>query len=109
RTEFWLSTSVAFEKILEFGELFEESELDRTDRSVPLLRDNEVRLAGVLFILLVDFFTVDEHDEISILFDGSRFAQVRQLRAVIALALLRCAAQLRKGNNRQFEFLSQRL
>src|SRR5207249_3001859 len=45
---------------------------------------------------------------VRILFDRSRFPQIRQLRPVVALPLLRGAAQLRERDDRQLKFFRKR-
>src|SRR5262245_3476646 len=95
------------EQILKLGELPKECESDDTGWTVALLRDDQFRLALILIIGFVDLFTVNEHHDIGVLLDRTRFAQIRQLRPVIALTLFRRAAQLRKGDYGNFEFLRQ--
>ena len=50
---------------------------------------------------VVELLTVDEHDEVGVLLDGTRFAQIGQLRAlVLAGALLGRARELRERDHR---------
>src|SRR5262245_54921015 len=83
-TEFSSSTRRAFEEILEFCELLQERQLHNSDRAVPLLRDDEFRFADILIVRLVDLFAIDEHDDVGVLFNGTRFAKIGQLWPMIA-------------------------
>src|SRR5687768_16197441 len=81
------------------GEVFEtrefphEGELDDAGRSVPLLADDDLRHAlGVgrrLVPLAVQILAIDEHDDVGVLLEGARLAQIRQLRAVVGPRLRR--------------------
>src|SRR5215813_2163887 len=76
-----------------------------------------VALFGNLDFGLVAFFRgrvelgpvrpVDEHDNVGVLFDGARFAQVRQLRT--ALFAFRGAGELAEDENGDLQFLGQAL
>src|SRR5438094_6939108 len=76
-------------------EFSKKGEFDDSRRAVALLRNEQLGKAGVLVRRFIDLFTVNEHHEIRILFDRTRFTQVRKLRLVITLALFGRAAQLR--------------
>ena len=61
--------------------------------AVALLGNNQLGAAlQVGVVLLVDFLAEDECHHVGILLDGSRFAQIGQLRTVIAAPALRRAA-----------------
>ncbi len=66
------------------------------DRALGLLRRDVIILA------------VDEHDDVGVLLDRARFAQIRQLRALV-LALLDRAAELRQRHHRHVHVLGQGL
>src|SRR6056297_3657844 len=88
-------------EVAEAGEAALEGKLDRTDGPVALLSDNHLGLAVKLFhpllprghfielvlgrflALGIIFLPEDEHDNVRVLFDGARFAQVRKLRALV--------------------------
>src|SRR6185369_3280982 len=70
-------------KVGEFRELIQEGEIDSVSRAVALFGHNQFRDVLVFVAAVVNFFPVDESDQIGILLDGSRFAQVRQLRPMI--------------------------
>src|SRR3954451_15858991 len=61
----------------------QEREHDLAHRSVAVLRDDDVRLAWALRIAIVVLVAVDEHDEVGVLFDLARFAQVREQRLLV--------------------------
>src|SRR3954471_15203254 len=87
-----------FRAILKTRELAEETQGHVADGSVALLGDDEIgESAQVLAISLVNFFAKNERDQIRILFDGSRIAQITQLRFMIADARLCRPAQLREN------------
>ncbi len=65
----------------------QENQVHCAHGAVTLLGDDQFGQAAQVFALpVVDLFTEDEGDEIGILLDGARFAQVAELRTVIALA-----------------------
>ena len=59
----------------------------------------------------VVFRTVDETYDVGILFDRTRFTEVAKLRTLAVLAVsatrLNASVELRKGNNRDVEFLGE--
>src|SRR6516162_4990219 len=61
-----------------------------------------------LFIGQVVFLAEYKQDDVGILFDRSRFTQIRELRALV-FSVLHLSRQLRKRDNRDVEFLCQRL
>src|SRR3974390_329277 len=71
RIEFW-SSLIDVEQSLKAGELSQECEFHYSRRTVALFGDDQFCQTGVFFRGFVDFLTVDEHDEVGILFDGSR-------------------------------------
>ncbi len=103
-------------KVAEARELALEMQLHRADRAVTLFSDDDfghvmrlfhISLPGHMFrrafrrhpALDVVFLTEYEHDDVRVLFDRARFAQVRQLRPLVG-ALLDGAAQLRQRQQR---------
>ena len=66
--------------IFETGELFQERQRDLADRAVSLFRDDQLRFAGLLragvLIFLVNFRPDEQSNQIRILFDRARFAQI---------------------------------
>src|SRR5579884_3618284 len=80
--------------------VLEECERHLSGRAVALLGYDQLGFAlqfGV--VLLVNLFAEDEGDHIGVLLDGARFAEVGELRTVIAAAALGGAAELRKRND----------
>ena len=65
-------------------------------------------VVGGLFAFLVVFLAEHEHHDVGVLFDRAGFAQVRQLRALV-LAAFDLARQLRQGDDRDVELLSDGL
>src|SRR5712692_1118482 len=77
-----LGLAVEVGDVLEARVLGQEHHLHRAHRSIPLLADDDlgdVRFVGRQ-ILLVHGRSVQEEDEVSILLEGSRLAQVAELR-----------------------------
>ena len=70
---------------------------------IGLARHWHVGLAPQIIIL-----AVDEEDDVGVLLDRARFAQVRELRPLV-LALLDRAAELRQADDRHIEFLGELL
>src|SRR6267378_219158 len=93
-----------------------EVQLDRAGRAVALLADDHLGNAFDALVGLgidrpvVKLLPVDEAHDVGVLFDRTRFAEVRQLRPpVLAAALLRRARQLRDRHDGNVELLGQRL
>src|SRR5690606_25758653 len=61
-----------------------------------------------LLVLEVILFAVDEHDNVRVLLDRARLAQVRKLRALV-VATLHLTGQLRERKYRNVELLGQSL
>ena len=75
-----------------------------------MFRDNDLGFAlqfGI--VLLVDLFAEDEHHEIGVLLGRTRFAQVGELRTMIAATAFRSTTQLRKRNYRNAKFFGKGL
>src|SRR3569623_52437 len=100
-------------------------QLDGAGRSMTLLADDDLGLAvdqrhfqltllvfrradlGLL-VLEVIFLAVHEQHDVGVLFDRAGFAKVGQLRALV-VARLDLTRELRQRDNRNIEFLRQRL
>src|SRR5215217_6805056 len=108
--------------ILPVGDVFEacvllmEEERHGSDRPVALLADNHLGLPLHRWVLELAVLTLrvhllaeQEYDEVSVLLDGARFAQVGQHRATLlgAGALLDGAGELRQRNYRHAQLLRQ--
>src|SRR6516164_10845381 len=98
---------IGFGKVFEFRRFRIKTKLDSADRAVPLFGDNNLAKAvrGVKFLVpflilviclfitvvrtwrlpssQVIFFPEDEHDDVGILLDRPRFAQVSKHRSLI--------------------------
>ncbi len=61
-----------------------------------------------LLVLKIIFLAEHEHDDVGVLLDRARFAQIRQLRALV-VAAFDLTRQLRKGDHRHVHLLRQRL
>ena len=77
-------------------------------RAVTLLGDDQLRRARIRMvgIPVVGIFPVDQQDNIRILLERARLAQVRELGPVVGTRLWR-AAQLRQHDDRHIELLSE--
>src|SRR5215470_16958242 len=90
-----LGANATFSQGLKSGGVLQESQIDAANGPIALLGDNNFRTTlQVGIVLLVDLFAEDEHHKIGILLDRTRFAQVSQLRTVIAAPAFGSAAQL---------------
>src|SRR6516165_1207877 len=127
-----------FWQVIEPGKVFElcrlrvKAKLDCSNRSMPLLRYNDlayavnfaklllpVLITFVEFLIrfvgtadrltrLIVFLAEDEHDDVGVLLDRARFAQVSEHGPLI-LTLLDRARQLGECKHRNTKFLGQRL
>src|SRR5688572_32707250 len=68
--------AVLARQVVEPGQLAVEHGLDRADRAVALLADDHLGHATLGGVLVVDLVAVDERDEVGVLLDGARLAQV---------------------------------
>ncbi len=81
--------------VLKLGEVMQKYQIYFSDGPVALLGDDQLRHPAQIFAVpLVHLFAEDESHQVGILLDRARFAQIAQLRPVIALARLGRAAQL---------------
>src|SRR5258708_16342001 len=65
-----------------------EVQVHNTGWPVALLPDDDFRfplqgIAVLVYGAVVELLPVEEHDEVRVLLNGSRFAQVRQLRSLV--------------------------
>src|SRR6478736_5392224 len=85
----------------EAREFFQERERNLAYRTVALLRDDQFGLASFfhtrLFVFLIEFWPDEQGDQISVLFNRTRFAEIAQPRFATR-ALLRLPIQLRHHN-----------
>src|SRR5581483_6096076 len=106
-----VTNGFAFER----GVALSEEQIDRPDRTVALLPDDDLglsleRIAVLVLRPFVDLGAVDEQHEIRVLLDGARLAQVRELRPLaLRAALLRRTRQLRQRDHRNIELLREPL
>src|SRR5262250_1753774 len=92
-----LGHPVGLGPILEGRVLRDEGELHHAGRTVALLADDHVGHALILFPLqAVAVGPVQEEDEVGVLLEGARFAQVGEL-GLLALPALHRARELREG------------
>src|SRR5262249_45137829 len=80
--------------------------------AVPLLSDDDLgfvlEILALVLVRDVSRLTVDEHDHIGILFDGSRLAEVGELRPVVGTAI-DPSIELRERQNGKLELLGDGL
>src|SRR6185437_1992040 len=78
------SADVGFRRvILELDVLAEEGQLDGVDGAVALLADDDFGDALVVGFLVVDLVAIDEQDQVGVLLDRARFAQVAHHRTLV--------------------------
>lgn len=72
-------------QIFEGGKFVQKGEFNGAGRAVTLLADDDFGRAfvGVVFRLVVDLVTIDEGDDVRVLFNGAGLAQVCHLRAAV--------------------------
>ena len=73
-----------------------------------MLGDDDLGHAPIGGVLVVDLVAVDEHDDVGVLLDGARLAQVRQHGPLVA-AGLEVPAELRQRHDRRLELAGQDL
>src|SRR5579862_9186548 len=83
----------------ELRELLLEAEDDFPDRAVAVLGDDDVRLARAFRVAVVVLLAIDEHHEVAVLLDLTRFPEVGQDRFLLPAALLDRAAELRERDH----------
>ena len=80
------------------------------DGAVSLFADDQFGESVVLFGWIDHLFAVDEEHEVGILFDGTGFSQVRELRpAMLSGPGFDGAAELRNGDDRDAKFFGDSL
>src|SRR5207249_10039006 len=62
-------------------------EPDRARRTVAVLGNVDLGQRTVLRLCVVDLVAVDEHDDVGVLFEGARLAQVGQQRPLVGALL----------------------
>src|SRR4051794_18751614 len=77
------SEAVALSRVLEARELADERQIDLADRTVALLRDDELREAFRFRRRVVHLIAVDEEDDVGVLLDRTGLAKVRHHRALV--------------------------
>jgi hypothetical protein len=71
----------------ELRALAQERHVHVVGRAVALLGDDQLRLARLGRVRLIDDLAVDEDDDVGILFEGPALSKVRELRASAAATL----------------------
>ena len=101
--------------IFEAGEFLPEGERHVARRAVALLGDDQLRFAfRLVFFLLgvgVVFLPDEQADEIGVLLDAARFAQVAQARPAFAVAgaVFRISIELCRDDDRDVQLLGESL
>src|SRR5262245_45545423 len=65
------------DEIFEFRVFAKERERNFPGGTITLLRDNDVRDPFTSGIFVVNLIAIDQQDQVGVLFDGARFAQIR--------------------------------
>src|SRR6266487_4607832 len=74
-------------------------------RPVPVLREDQL---GLALLLVIGVVAVDEHDDVAVLFERSRFPEIGKLRPLVC-ARLRVPVQLRQRQDRDLKLLREEL
>src|SRR5467141_447593 len=106
--------SLARRVIVEARVLFLEVQLHGARGAIALLADDDLRDAFDALVglgvdrAIVELLPIDEADDVGVLLDRARLAEVGELRPpVLAAALLWRARQLRDGDDRHIELLRE--
>src|SRR5439155_8785696 len=91
--------------VAELGQRRLEAEPDGPRRPVAVLREDQF---GLALLLVIGVVAMDEHDDVAVLLERARFAEIGQLRALVG-ARLRVPVQLRQRQDRDLELLRQEL
>ena len=91
----------------EAGEAAAENEFDLVGGAIALFGDKDVGHVALFggSVEIEEIGAVDEHDDVGVLFDGARFAEVRELRAT--LVAFRRAGELTKNEYGNLQFLGE--
>ena len=77
-------------EVFEAGGVFDEGQLERSGGTVALLGDDDLgdsfEFGRNLVLAVVVFFAEDEGDDVGVLLDGAGFAQIGELRTLLAFA-----------------------
>src|SRR3954467_7123673 len=101
--------------VLEASVLAQIGEVDGAGGAIALLGNDDLSFAlGVgifiaVLVLVVVALAMDKGDDVGVLLDGTGFAEVGEHGLLVAAALLRGAAELRKGDDGDVELLGERL
>src|SRR5256885_14178590 len=94
-------------QVVEAGVLAAELELDHAGGAVAVLGDDDLGDARPLISFIV-FWSIKKHDNVTVLFNATAFAEVAEDRALVG-PLLGRTAQLRDGDNRDAQLAGQSL
>src|SRR5262245_34979959 len=96
--------------VFETREFVQPGELDVARGTIALLADQQIGLAfhalAILVVRLIELFAVDECYNVCVLLDRTRFAEVAELRLVVARGL-DLAVELRKAQDWDAELPSE--
>ena len=99
--------------VFEAGEFLQESERHIARRAVALLGDDELGFAFALVFLLLSvgviFLPNEKPNQVGVLLDAARFAQVAQTRPAFAVAgaVFRISIELRGDDDRNVQLLGE--
>ena len=94
-------------EVLEPGEVLEEGQLDGAGRAVAVLGDDQLGDAR-LVVGVVVLGPVEQEDDVGVLLDGTRLAEVGHPGAAV-LAVLDGPVELREGDDRDLQLAGERL
>ena len=85
-----------------------EVEFDFAGRAVAVFADVQIGQALAVGVGVVHFLAIDKHDQVSVLFDRTGFAQIGELGALV-VAIFDGARELRQRQDRDVQFLGEGL
>jgi hypothetical protein len=92
---------------LKLGDIFQERQFDHPGGAVTLFGNDDFGhtwlFTGIFGVILI---AVDEHDDVGVLLNGARLAQIAH-HGTFVWALLHAAVELRQGDDRTLQFLGQ--
>ena len=73
--------------VFESSELFQERQLNRACRAVALLPDDKLGRSLILISRVVELLSINETDDVAVLFNRAAFSEVRELWLVLGSLL----------------------
>src|SRR6516164_6610925 len=92
-----LDVAIFFRAVFEAGAGVQKGQFDHADGAVALLGNDDFGEAfEVRIVFLVDLFAEDEGDDVGVLLDRARLAQIGELRSMVSTTAFGSAAELRE-------------